>query len=254
MGPSLEWLIRAEQRLKPDGGTLWWVALRGTIAEWLRTGERVVMVDAGCGIKRSLSLERDRQHCFAVGVDPDPEGAGNPDVDCFVRARVEQLPLASGSADVLLSSYVLEHLADPARALREVGRVLKPGGRAALWTSNRLNYSMIAASLTPTRFHNWIRRRAFPYLAKENAPTFYRANTRWALSRCIRDAGLVPEGPILYGAGAYHYWRFSKPLFVLAALASRLATATPLRCLKAVLVARCVKPPARASDNPDTTA
>lgn len=49
----------------------------------------------------------------------------------FLRAPAEELPLASGTADLVIGSTFL-HLADPERALREMVRVIRPGGRVAL--------------------------------------------------------------------------------------------------------------------------
>lgn len=42
------------------------------------------------------------------------------------------LPLASASADAVLCTQVLEHVYDPRRAMAEISRVLKPGGRLIL--------------------------------------------------------------------------------------------------------------------------
>jgi SAM-dependent methyltransferase len=43
-----------------------------------------------------------------------------------------RLPFGAGTVDTVLSTEVLEHLPDPARCLREMRRVLKPGGRLLL--------------------------------------------------------------------------------------------------------------------------
>ena len=47
----------------------------------------------------------------------------------YVEGAAEALPLADGSATVLWSLASVHHWADIARSLREVGRVLAPGGR-----------------------------------------------------------------------------------------------------------------------------
>jgi len=47
----------------------------------------------------------------------------------LVRAPAEQLPFAEESFDTVVSTLVLCTVSDPARALSEVGRVLRPGGR-----------------------------------------------------------------------------------------------------------------------------
>jgi SAM-dependent methyltransferase len=47
----------------------------------------------------------------------------------FVESRAEELPLEDASADLFLSFWGLHCFPDPAGAVAEIGRVLKPGGR-----------------------------------------------------------------------------------------------------------------------------
>ncbi|HEX5709127.1 MAG TPA: methyltransferase domain-containing protein [Pyrinomonadaceae bacterium] len=56
----------------------------------------------------------------------------------FVRADAHALPFADESFDLTYCRYVLEHVADPARVLEEMRRVLKPGGRACAQENNIL--------------------------------------------------------------------------------------------------------------------
>ena len=58
----------------------------------------------------------------------------DPGDDADVRAVAEHLPLASGRADVVLCTQVLEHVRDPSRAVSEMARVLRPGGVCLLTT------------------------------------------------------------------------------------------------------------------------
>lgn len=51
------------------------------------------------------------------------------DVD-HPRQDIQQLTLGNGSYDFVLCNHVLEHVADDARAVSEVGRILDPGGMA----------------------------------------------------------------------------------------------------------------------------
>lgn len=63
--------------------------------------------------------------------------------DCFayspkvVNGAGEHLPFPAGSMDVVFSHEVLEHVQDDAAAIKEVVRVLKPGGRLVLFCPNR---------------------------------------------------------------------------------------------------------------------
>jgi ubiquinone/menaquinone biosynthesis C-methylase UbiE len=50
----------------------------------------------------------------------------------FVRCDGNQLPLADNSFDLAACGYSLHHFADPARALHEMVRVVRPGGRVAV--------------------------------------------------------------------------------------------------------------------------
>jgi SAM-dependent methyltransferase len=49
----------------------------------------------------------------------------------FVRAPAEELPLASGTVDLVLGGLFL-HFTEPVRALQEMARVVRPGGRVAI--------------------------------------------------------------------------------------------------------------------------
>ncbi|MAT70597.1 MAG: hypothetical protein CMJ58_13850 [Planctomycetaceae bacterium] len=53
----------------------------------------------------------------------------------FVAADLAHLPFADNSFDCITCGYVLEHLPDPEPGLREMSRVLQPGGRMFLLTT-----------------------------------------------------------------------------------------------------------------------
>jgi len=54
----------------------------------------------------------------------------------FVQGDAHALPFAADSFDVVYCRYVLEHVADPARVLGEMRRVVKPGGRVLVQENN----------------------------------------------------------------------------------------------------------------------
>lgn len=95
------------------------------------------VADVGCG-EGYLTLEAARWARKVVGIDRSPvvlakarELADRRRVRnvTWKRGDIEKLPLASESMDVVLLSQALHHAGDPAKAVQEAGRVLKPGGR-----------------------------------------------------------------------------------------------------------------------------
>ena len=100
-------------------------AVRGPLVRWLRAearrdGEARRILDVGCGVKPYEPLFR--PYASYVGVD-----VGNPAAD--LEGAAEDLPVGDASFDLVLCTQTLEHCADPARAVRELRRVVAPGGR-----------------------------------------------------------------------------------------------------------------------------
>ena len=96
------------------------------------------IADLGCG--RGRHAEYFTKRGFSVtGVDISQEALNqvNPIVKT-VLADATNLPFEDGEYDAVLCSEVLEHLAEPIDCVKEVHRVLKPGG-VAVFTSPSLN-------------------------------------------------------------------------------------------------------------------
>lgn len=70
----------------------------------------------------------DRARANAAGTPPD--GGSRPR---FVTGDVAAMPFPDGSFDVVVSTFSIHHWADQTAGLREIARVLRPGGRALIW-------------------------------------------------------------------------------------------------------------------------
>ncbi|MFH9863313.1 class I SAM-dependent methyltransferase [Streptomyces sp. NPDC017202] len=105
----------------------------------LREGDRVL--DAGCGTGRALPPLRDAvgPSGVVVGADLTPAmleaavRAGRDRAGRLLLADVTALPLRSGSLDAVFAAGLVAHLPDPSRNLRELARVVRPGGALALF-------------------------------------------------------------------------------------------------------------------------
>jgi len=107
----------------------------------LHAGETVLDLGSGGGIDVLLSARRVGPTGKAHGLDMTDEmlalarenarKAGVENVE-FHRGYIEQIPLEDASVDVVISNCVINLSADKAKVLREVARVLRPGGRFAV--------------------------------------------------------------------------------------------------------------------------
>jgi arsenite methyltransferase len=108
--------------------------------DWLDIPEGGVALDVGAGpgsITTSLAHAAGPDG-LALGVDiSEPmlaravRAAAGPQVG-FLRADAQRLPFRNETIDVAVSIAVLQLIPEPAAALSEIARVLKPGGRLAL--------------------------------------------------------------------------------------------------------------------------
>lgn len=124
-----------------------------------RAGER--LMDLGCG-SGWLAARCCRTGAEVHAVDVAPRGVAAvrrrfPEVSRFHVADVYRLPFRPSSFDALVLSEVLEHLAEPDRALAEIRRVLRPGGRLLVCVPYReriLQHLCIHCNrLTPANAH-----------------------------------------------------------------------------------------------------
>jgi arsenite methyltransferase len=107
----------------------------------LHEGETVLDLGSGGGIDVLLSAKRVGPTGMAHGLDMTDEmlalarenarKAGVENVE-FHKGYIEEIPLPDVSVDVVISNCVINLSADKPRVLREVARVLRPGGRFAV--------------------------------------------------------------------------------------------------------------------------
>lgn len=151
------------------------------------------VLDLGCGRGGVVELIW-REVELAAGLDPDSPSLSEHRAQGMpvVRGVGERLPFATASFDLVVSVWVMEHLEQPEAMLREVRRVLRPGGHFVFLTPNLRNPLMWLNRLGKALPR--LQRRLVPRLyGRQEADTFpvrYRANTVRVLREQAGRSGL----------------------------------------------------------------
>jgi ubiquinone/menaquinone biosynthesis C-methylase UbiE len=110
-----------------------------TVIEFLDAGPDSVVLDCGCGYGYYLDLVNHLTGASITGIDPDlsriaeiSERFGNRPGISAVQGDGTALPFADASFTHAISSEVIEHVSDDLAVVRELHRVLTPGGTAVL--------------------------------------------------------------------------------------------------------------------------
>jgi demethylmenaquinone methyltransferase / 2-methoxy-6-polyprenyl-1,4-benzoquinol methylase len=138
--------------------------------------DRVLDVATGTGMVAAALVRR--YGCRVVGLDQSPEmlakaGArlrASPDLAArieLVRGEAESLPFGDRDFDHLTFTYLLRYVDDPAATLRELARVVKPGGRIA-----SLEFMLPPNSVARSLWHAYTR-LGLPALGRLISPDWY---------------------------------------------------------------------------------
>jgi SAM-dependent methyltransferase len=127
----------------PAGARDWALGVGNPVRyAFLQPGEIVLDIGSGGGIDSILAAKRVGSTGRAIGldiveamIDRARANAADAGVDGwteFLRGEMEEIPLPDSSVDVVISNGVLNLSARKSRALAEIFRVLRPGGRISL--------------------------------------------------------------------------------------------------------------------------
>jgi demethylmenaquinone methyltransferase / 2-methoxy-6-polyprenyl-1,4-benzoquinol methylase len=99
-------------------------------------GERDTVLDVATGTGAVAHELLTQKGCTVVGIDQSPEMLAEarrrlPPTVKLLQGRAEELPFPDGAFDGLTFTYLLRYVDDPAAVLRELTRVVRPGGTIA---------------------------------------------------------------------------------------------------------------------------
>jgi SAM-dependent methyltransferase len=121
-------------------------------AAGIAAGQRVLDVACGTGALARTAAERVGPNGQVIGLDANPEMLAvarrvAPSIQ-WLDGRAEALPLPDASVDAAVSQFGLMFFDDRVAALREMWRVLRPGGRLAVAACDAVERSPGYAALT----------------------------------------------------------------------------------------------------------
>lgn len=154
------------------------------------------VLDFGCGDNSELARYRTSQR-QVWGVDLQ----SHPHLHHAEWFRLldssSRAPFADGTFDVIGSSWVLEHIRQPARFLGEIQRLLRPGGFFVSLSINALHYVTFLSRMVgvlPHRLTQKLVYRLYGRALHDTFPTYYRLNSSAQLRRLAQKSGLELTG------------------------------------------------------------
>jgi SAM-dependent methyltransferase len=165
------WAARTIRKWDPEFRFIWEIYHETILSALPRDG---TWIDVGCGGNAHIA-EFGHHARFAAGTDlyAPAEKSAPP----FALSRLPALPFRDGCADLVTLSFVVEHLRDPRADFAEIARILKPGGKLVMITTNTLSPYILLARLLPFGLKNLAIRTLYKVDEEDVLPTHHRFNT-----------------------------------------------------------------------------
>jgi len=152
-----------------------------------------VVADIGCSDHPHVARFCAERGARMILVDTDTAGLARlrthlSDLDqallTFVDGEAGGIPLADGTASIVVSTEVLEHVDDPAAFMAELVRIGRPGARYILSVPDPVTERLVKQIAHPSAFEK---------------PNHIRIFEREQFTELVRDAGLIVESQRPYG-------------------------------------------------------
>lgn len=206
-----------------------------TIFEWIPLGDDARILDCACGRGFYLNMIRHVSRCALVGLELEDEiirkaqrNVGHLPGITLTRGNIYALPFPDDWFDGVILSEILEHIDDDVAGLREVRRVLKPGGVVAITVPNA-NYPFLWDPINKTLetlFRTKIRRGPLAGIWANHV----RLYTREQLRAAVEQAGFAVEAERAFTHTSFPFihnlvYGLGKPLLESGLLPRKLADA-----------------------------
>jgi len=157
-----------------------------------------------------------------------------------IRGDISFLPFRNDCIDLATSNMVFEHLKDPLIQLKEINRVLKPGGTLLLHTPNAISYGPIAARIIPEPIKEKIVWILEGRKEEDVFPAYYRINTKNDIKKIANLSGFVVEKIKMINSSAH--FEVIPPLLILELMLIRILMQDDMKEFRTNIIATLTKP------------
>lgn len=162
------------------------------ILDSLITPQETILLEIGPGTENQTSNYLATQCARLDGLDIDERAKTNPALNKAYIYEGKEFPEMANDYDLIIADYVMEHVEFPDVMMKEIYRILKPGGSFLFRTPNVFHYVSLVSKFSPHSFHLATANKS--RLREEEAvdpyPTFYRFNSRRNIKKIAEKAGL----------------------------------------------------------------
>jgi len=162
--------------------------LIGDGSRWLDVGGGQVMFAHNADLARTVAARCTR----VVVVDPSANVHANTIAHERVQCALEDFQ-TDERFDVATMRMVVEHVSDPPRFVAALGRLVKPGGAAVVFTVDRRSPTALVSRLIPFTLHHRVKRMFWAGEEHDTFPVHYRMNTPGSLRQYFEQAGFAEE-------------------------------------------------------------
>jgi ubiquinone/menaquinone biosynthesis C-methylase UbiE len=167
-------------------------AYRNNLNEYISNCHKIIHLGSGkSSLSKYCSMNLNHKNIYSLDINYDVLIL-NPDTYKIV-ADASEIPFLSNSADLIATEHTFEHFINPEQVLKEIYRILKPGGYLVSTFPNSWYYASVISHLTPYWFHVFylklLHGASDEIIKQEKFPTYYKFNSYNKIKKLSKKLG-----------------------------------------------------------------